>query len=76
MTTEDSAVQGAAHSERPPIRVLVLDNYDSFAYNLVQYMGQLGADVHTVRNDRATVSELLEGTREQALLHLAIHIGN
>jgi anthranilate synthase/aminodeoxychorismate synthase-like glutamine amidotransferase len=68
MTTEDSAVQGAAHSERPPIRVLVLDNYDSFAYNLVQYMGQLGADVHTVRNDRATVSELLAGSYERCVI--------
>jgi anthranilate synthase/aminodeoxychorismate synthase-like glutamine amidotransferase len=41
-------------------RVLVLDNYDSFTYNLVQYLGELGADVHAVRNDRATVDELLE----------------
>jgi len=68
MSAEDSAVQGAAASERPPIRVLVLDNYDSFAYNLVQYMGQLGADVHTVRNDRATVSELLEGSYERCVI--------
>jgi anthranilate synthase/aminodeoxychorismate synthase-like glutamine amidotransferase len=41
-------------------RVLVLDNYDSFTYNLVQYLGELGAEVQTVRNDRATVDELLE----------------
>jgi anthranilate synthase/aminodeoxychorismate synthase-like glutamine amidotransferase len=41
-------------------RVLVLDNYDSFTYNLVQYLGELGAEVHAVRNDRATVDELLE----------------
>ena len=68
MSAEDSAVQGAAASERPPIRVLVLDNYDSFAYNLVQYMGQLGADVHTVRNDRATVSELLAGSYERCVI--------
>jgi anthranilate synthase/aminodeoxychorismate synthase-like glutamine amidotransferase len=43
------------------IRVLMIDNYDSFTYNLVQYLGELGADVHTVRNDRATVDELLAG---------------
>jgi anthranilate synthase/aminodeoxychorismate synthase-like glutamine amidotransferase len=43
------------------MRVLVLDNYDSFTYNLVQYLGELGAEVHTVRNDRATVEELLAG---------------
>jgi anthranilate synthase/aminodeoxychorismate synthase-like glutamine amidotransferase len=41
--------------------VLVLDNYDSFTYNLVQYLGELGAEVHTVRNDRASVDELLGG---------------
>jgi anthranilate synthase/aminodeoxychorismate synthase-like glutamine amidotransferase len=42
------------------MRVLVLDNYDSFTYNLVQYLGELGAEVETVRNDQATVQELLE----------------
>ncbi|MEO6857442.1 MAG: aminodeoxychorismate/anthranilate synthase component II [Solirubrobacteraceae bacterium] len=41
------------------MRLLVLDNYDSFTYNLVQYVGELGAEVEVVRNDRATVSELL-----------------
>jgi anthranilate synthase/aminodeoxychorismate synthase-like glutamine amidotransferase len=39
--------------------VLVIDNYDSFTYNLVQYLGELGAEIEVVRNDRATVSELL-----------------
>jgi len=38
--------------------VLVIDNYDSFTYNLVQYLGELGAEVGVVRNDRATVEEL------------------
>jgi len=42
------------------MRVLVIDNYDSFTYNLVQYLGELGAEVETVRNDVRTVSELLE----------------
>jgi anthranilate synthase/aminodeoxychorismate synthase-like glutamine amidotransferase len=42
------------------MRVLVIDNYDSFTYNLVQYLGELGAEVEVVRNDKATVSELLE----------------
>jgi anthranilate synthase/aminodeoxychorismate synthase-like glutamine amidotransferase len=41
------------------MRVLVLDNYDSFTYNLVQYLGELGAELEVVRNDRATVDELL-----------------
>jgi anthranilate synthase/aminodeoxychorismate synthase-like glutamine amidotransferase len=41
------------------MRVLVVDNYDSFTYNLVQLLGELGADLHVVRNDRASVDELL-----------------
>ena len=41
------------------MRVLVVDNYDSFTYNLVQYLGELGADIEVVRNDQATVDELL-----------------
>ena len=40
-------------------RVLVIDNYDSFTYNLVQYLGELGAEIGVVRNDKATVPELL-----------------
>jgi anthranilate synthase/aminodeoxychorismate synthase-like glutamine amidotransferase len=42
------------------MRVLVIDNYDSFTYNLVQYLGELGAEPEVVRNDRAAVSDLLE----------------
>jgi len=42
------------------MRVLVIDNYDSFTYNLVQYLGELGAEPDVVRNDRASVAELLE----------------
>jgi anthranilate synthase/aminodeoxychorismate synthase-like glutamine amidotransferase len=41
------------------MRVLVVDNYDSFTYNLVQYLGELGAELEVVRNDRATLDELL-----------------
>jgi anthranilate synthase/aminodeoxychorismate synthase-like glutamine amidotransferase len=41
-------------------KVLVVDNYDSFTYNLVQYLGELGAEIDVVRNDRAGVDELLE----------------
>lgn len=38
--------------------VLVVDNYDSFTYNLVQYLGELGAEVRVVRNDEATVEQI------------------
>ncbi|MEX0992630.1 MAG: aminodeoxychorismate/anthranilate synthase component II [Solirubrobacterales bacterium] len=41
------------------MRVLVIDNYDSFTYNLVQYLGEFGAELDVVRNDAASVDELL-----------------
>jgi anthranilate synthase/aminodeoxychorismate synthase-like glutamine amidotransferase len=41
------------------MKTLVIDNYDSFTYNLVQYLGELGAEVDVVRNDVETVGELL-----------------
>jgi anthranilate synthase/aminodeoxychorismate synthase-like glutamine amidotransferase len=41
------------------INVLMIDNYDSFTYNLVQYLGELGATLEVVRNDARSVDELL-----------------
>jgi anthranilate synthase component 2 len=38
--------------------LLMIDNYDSFTYNLVQYFGELGADVHVVRNDEVTLDDI------------------
>jgi anthranilate synthase/aminodeoxychorismate synthase-like glutamine amidotransferase len=38
--------------------ILVIDNYDSFTYNLVQYLGQLGAEVKVIRNDELTIPEI------------------
>jgi anthranilate synthase component II len=38
--------------------LLLIDNYDSFTYNLVQYFGELGADVHVYRNDAITVDQI------------------
>jgi anthranilate synthase/aminodeoxychorismate synthase-like glutamine amidotransferase len=49
-------------------RVLVVDNYDSFTYNLVQYLGELGADLEVVRNDRAEVDRLLEGGYDRVVV--------
>src|SRR5207244_7230291 len=40
------------------LMIFVLDNYDSFTYNLVQYMGELGAEVEVRRNDQMTPSEI------------------
>src|SRR5829696_4610232 len=42
------------------MKVLMVDNYDSFTYNLVQYLGELGAELEVVRNDVTSVDELLE----------------
>lgn len=39
--------------------ILVIDNYDSFTYNLVQYLGELGAEIQVVRNDEIPVEEIL-----------------
>lgn len=47
--------------------LLVLDNYDSFTYNLVQYLGELGADLHVVRNDQVTLDEVA-AMRPQAIV--------
>ena len=41
------------------IQIMMIDNYDSFTYNIVQYFGELGADVTVRRNDEVTVSQLL-----------------
>jgi len=38
--------------------ILIIDNYDSFTYNLVQYLGELGAEMRVVRNDQTTVDEI------------------
>jgi para-aminobenzoate synthetase component 2 len=48
--------------------VFVLDNYDSFTYNLVQYMGELGADMTVCRNDELTVEQVAELEPERILL--------
>ena len=41
------------------MRTLVIDNYDSFTYNLVQYLGELGAEIEVLRNDAASLEDLL-----------------
>jgi anthranilate synthase/aminodeoxychorismate synthase-like glutamine amidotransferase len=48
--------------------VLIIDNYDSFTYNLVQYMGELGAAIEVVRNDKATVDELVAKRPERVVV--------
>lgn len=48
--------------------LLVIDNYDSFTYNLVQYLGELGADMEIYRNDEITVDEIADKAPEQILI--------
>jgi anthranilate synthase component 2 len=48
--------------------VLVIDNYDSFTYNLVQYLGELGADVQVMRNDMVTLEEVVGAKPERIVI--------
>ena len=48
--------------------ILMIDNYDSFTYNLVQYLGELGADVEVRRNDQLTIDEIKEMAPERIML--------
>lgn len=49
------------------VRLVMVDNYDSFTYNLVQYFGELGAEVVVVRNDEVTVEDI-EGLRPDKIV--------
>ena len=40
------------------IKLLMIDNYDSFTYNIVQYLGELGAEVTVARNDEITIEQI------------------
>jgi para-aminobenzoate synthetase component 2 len=48
--------------------ILMIDNYDSFTYNLVQYLGELGADIRVYRNDQITVAEIEQLTPEKIVI--------
>jgi anthranilate synthase/aminodeoxychorismate synthase-like glutamine amidotransferase len=48
--------------------VLVIDNYDSFTYNLVQYLGELGAEVRVMRNDLVTVSDVANAKADRIVI--------
>jgi anthranilate synthase component 2 len=54
-------------AKRAP-RVLLIDNYDSFTFNLVQRLGELGAEVEVIRNDACSVDELLARNPERIVL--------
>jgi anthranilate synthase component 2 len=48
--------------------LLMIDNYDSFTYNLVQYLGELGADVHVYRNDALTLEQIAAWKPEKIVI--------
>jgi len=48
--------------------ILMIDNYDSFTYNLVQYLGELGADLKVFRNDKTTVDEIKKLAPDQIVI--------
>lgn len=60
---------------RPTARVLLLDNYDSFVFNLAQYLGEWGAATEVVRNDTVSVEELLARRAAGAFTHLIVSPG-
>ena len=66
----DSPLRGVGHA-----RVLFVDNYDSFVYNLVQYVRELGASAEVVRNDAVTVDELVAARERGDLTHVIISPG-
>ena len=50
------------------MKLLMIDNYDSFTYNIVQYLGELGADVKVVRNDEITIAEIEQMAPERIVV--------
>jgi anthranilate synthase/aminodeoxychorismate synthase-like glutamine amidotransferase len=48
--------------------VLVIDNYDSFTYNLVQYLGELGADVQVMRNDVVSLQDVIDARPDRIVI--------
>lgn len=48
--------------------ILIIDNYDSFTFNLVQYLGELGADLVVKRNDEITVAEIIEDLKPEKIV--------
>jgi para-aminobenzoate synthetase/4-amino-4-deoxychorismate lyase len=71
--TSESAVAAPAPQARA--RVLFIDNYDSFVYNLVQYAGELGATTRVVRNDAVSVDALVAARSRGEFTHLVVSPG-
>ena len=57
------------------IKLLMVDNYDSFTYNIVQYLAELGAEVHVVRNDEATLDDVKALVEREGITRIVISPG-
>ena len=57
------------------MKLLMIDNYDSFTYNIVQYFGELGADVTVVRNDEITLEEVIALVADKGIERIVISPG-
>ena len=55
------------------MKLLMIDNYDSFTYNIVQYFGELGADVEVFRNDEITVEGIAARARPAGGIPWPVH---
>ena len=65
----------ATTSPSHPLRLVMIDNYDSFTFNLVQYFGELGAEVTVYRNDEISVPELQAQVKSGAVDRLVVSPG-
>ncbi len=73
---ESEATITALRARVPPgVRVLMVDNYDSFTFNIVQYFGELGAQVTVLRNDEVTLEQLAERFERSEFDRLCISPG-
>ena len=64
-----------ATSTKTKTKLLMVDNYDSFTYNIVQYFGELGAEVSVVRNDEITLEELAARMQAEGIERLVVSPG-
>jgi anthranilate synthase component 2 len=62
------ATENSSGTKADRVQLLMIDNYDSFTYNLVQYLGELGADVEVRRNDAVTVEDVLALAPERIVI--------
>jgi isochorismate pyruvate lyase len=69
------ACTGLEAPGRAAMKLLMIDNYDSFTYNIVQYLGELGAQVIVVRNDESTLDEVIALVEREGVQRIVISPG-